>query len=194
MEAQAVRTTAGTRERRQAGAARITLLLVLGAETIFFGTLLSSFLFMRAGTPSAAPALGRGGILLPAANTALLLVSALSAAWSERAIRRGQAGRLKAGLRVTFLLGLVFVTGQALEFTRSGLRPTDAALAGMVFALITFHALHVLAGMLVLALNLLRAHLGDFTARRYMPVQVGGWFWYYVTAVWVVLFAALYLV
>ena len=36
--------------------------------------------------------------------------------------------------------------------------------------------------------------LGDFTAERYEAVELGNWFWYYVTAIWAILFVALYLV
>jgi len=46
----------------------------------------------------------------------------------------------------------------------------------------------------MLVILLWRANLGDFTARRHAAVQVGAWFWYFVSAVWVVLFTALYLV
>jgi cytochrome c oxidase subunit 3 len=52
----------------------------------------------------------------------------------------------------------------------------------------------VLAGVFFLALNLLRAQLGDYSAQRHEAVETGTWFWYYVCAVWVVLFTALYLI
>jgi heme/copper-type cytochrome/quinol oxidase subunit 3 len=45
----------------------------------------------------------------------------------------------------------------------------------------------------ILAVNAIRARLGDFTARRHTAVKVGTWFWYYVTDLWVVLFAGLYI-
>jgi len=45
-----------------------------------------------------------------------------------------------------------------------------------------------------LALNLMRTNMGDFSAVQHEAVELGTWFWYYVTAVWAVLFVALYLV
>jgi heme/copper-type cytochrome/quinol oxidase subunit 3 len=39
-----------------------------------------------------------------------------------------------------------------------------------------------------------RAQAGDFQTQDYVPVEVGVWFWYYVVAVWAVLFTVLYLV
>jgi cytochrome c oxidase subunit III len=189
MEAQTTRSTS----TQKSVTAQIALLLVIGGETIFFGTLLSSYLFMRA-SAAPRPVISGAGLTLPILNTLVLLVSALIASWSERAIRTDQKRVLKIGLQVTLALGLVFIIGQVAEFIHSGMHPGDANLAGMYFALITFHALHVLAGVVLLALNLLRAYLGDFSARRFTAVQIGSWFWYYVTAVWVILFIVLYLV
>jgi cytochrome c oxidase subunit 3 len=97
-------------------------------------------------------------------------------------------------MNLTVMLGLVFVAGQVYDFTRSGMSVGDAAFGGYFFALITFHALHVVAGMILLALNLLRSYWGDFTARSHEAVTLGAWFWFYVTGVWLVLYAALYLV
>jgi len=54
--------------------------------------------------------------------------------------------------------------------------------------------LHVVAGMVIVILAYLRARLGDFSAHRHIAVQVSAWFWYFVTAVWVVMFLGLYVV
>ena len=57
-----------------------------------------------------------------------------------------------------------------------------------------FHAVHVLAGVVFLALNYARAYLGDFSSARYETIELGNWFWYYVAGVWLVLFIVLYLI
>ena len=122
------------------------------------------------------------------------MFSALAFYQGERAIRRGRVGQLKTWLTFTFAAGLLFVAGQVIEFSRSGMQITDQAFGGVFFTLMGFHALHVLAGVLMLAFLLWQAAQGDFSARRNAAVQVGAWFWYFVTGVWVVLFTALYLV
>ena len=73
------------------------------------------------------------------------------------------------------------------------MRIDDQAFGGVFFTLMGFHGLHVLAGVVFLSINLARARLGDFSPARYDAVEIGTWFWYYVAAVWIVLFAALYL-
>jgi heme/copper-type cytochrome/quinol oxidase subunit 3 len=41
---------------------------------------------------------------------------------------------------------------------------------------------------------LIRAGLGDFAPSRHEAVTLGAWFWTFVVVVWLVLFAALFLV
>lgn len=173
--------------------ARITLLLIFGIETVFFSTLLASYIAIRNGVR---PDLGAGWAvwLIPAVNTFLLVVSSLTATLGKRAIAHGHREELRFWLGITLLLGLVFVVGQIYDFSHSGMSPSDTAFGGVFFALIGFHALHVLAGVVILALIELRVLLGDFSAQRYTLVEVGTWFWYFVTGIWLVLYTSLYLV
>lgn len=172
--------------------ARLTLLVVLASESILFGTLLMVSLFFRSNyTGNQATELS--DLWVPVVNTLILLVSAATAWWSVRAIRQGQVEQCKTLLMVTLVLGLVFVGGQVFEFNRSGMRPDDHELGGMFFTLIGFHALHVLIGVGILAINAVRAQLGDFSTHSYIAVEIGSWFWHYVAGVWLALFAVLYL-
>ncbi len=180
---------------RRKGTARIALLVVLASETIFFGTLLSAYFFLRASLTSwPLDSLTLARLLVPAANTFLLLISALTMYQGLRAIRQNRAEALKAWLILTLAIGLIFVAGQVFEFNRSGMKITDQAFGGVFFTLIGFHAVHVIAGVIMLLLLLWRTFLGDFTARRHTAIQIGAWFWYFIVAVWVVLFSSLYLV
>ncbi|HSB00853.1 MAG TPA: cytochrome c oxidase subunit 3, partial [Anaerolineales bacterium] len=120
--------------------------------------------------------------------------SAIFARHAQRAVSKDHMNRLKIDLVLALMLGTIFIAGQIFEFDHAGLRIVDSVFGGIFFALISFHALHVLAGMTVLALNAVRARLGDFNARHHAAITAGTWFWYYVTAVWLVLFIVLYVV
>ncbi|MGB7873812.1 MAG: cytochrome c oxidase subunit 3 [Anaerolineales bacterium] len=172
---------------------RIALLITLGTESVFFLTLLVAYAALRDQVSWDVPhTLAR--LTIPLVNSGILLASALTAWWSSNAIRQDRQSALRGGLLVTVLLGLVFVGGQIYEFSHAGLSIDDQAFGGVFFTLLGFHAVHVLAGVVFLTLNLMRAQLGDFSAEQYEAVDLGNWFWYYVTAVWVVLFTALYLI
>ncbi len=177
------------------GTARITLLIVLGAETAFFGIMIAAYLYLRASEPGWPFGHAQfGQLALPAANTLVLLASAVTAAIARRSILTGTPKGLVNWLQVTLFLGLIFVAGQAFEYIHSGMTPSDRTFGGVFFTLMGFHALHLFAGELILGLVLARAQGGDFSARRHTAVDVGAWFWYYVVGVWVVLFTVLYLV
>jgi cytochrome c oxidase subunit 3 len=179
---------------RGQGVARTGMLAALASETIFFGTLLSAYFFMRldqAGWPLASFSWPR--LALPLANTAVLIAKR-----GGRALRacdgHGSSRGLGRGLLVGLVLGLMFVGGQFTEFTSNGMRPTDQAFGGVFFTLMGFHAVHVLAGVVILAINWVRGRLGDFSSARHIAVTMGTWFWLYVTGVWLAMFIALYLV
>ena len=172
---------------------RIALFITLGAESIFFITLLVAYAALRNEvTWNVSHTLTR--LAIPLINTAILLVSVITAWSSTRAIRKNEQASLRNSLLTTLLLGLIFVIGQIYDFSSAGLRINDPSFGGVFFTLMGFHAIHVLAGVVFLALNYARASWGDFSSIRYEAVELGNWFWYYVTGVWLILFLVLYLI
>ncbi len=186
-------TMTSTHPMSRVSTGRIALLVTLGTESVFFLTLLVAYAALRDETSWNVPhTFSR--LAIPLVNTAILLVSAGIMWRSNNAIRQGKQIALRNGLLIAILLGLLFVAGQIYEFSHAGLHIDDQAFGGVFFTLMGFHAVHVLAGVVFLILNYLRSSLGDFSAERHEVVELGAWFWYYVTAVWLVLFGALYLV
>jgi cytochrome c oxidase subunit 3 len=174
------------------GTGKVALYIILASESVFFTTLLVAYAALRdQNNWPMDHSLGR--LTFPLLNTAILLLSVFPAWRAIVSVRDGKQSSLPIWLVVTLILGLVFVIGQVYEFGHQGLRINDQAFGGVFFTLMGFHALHVLAGVVFLVINLVRARLGDFSSNEYSLVELGSWFWYYVTAVWLVLFAALYL-
>ncbi len=62
------------------------------------------------------------------------------------------------------------------------------------FSMTGLHALHMLAGLGVLAYLIVRAWQGRYSPRYYTPVEVVGLYWHFVDVVWIFLFPLLYLV
>lgn len=184
-------TTARPMSKTSTG--RLALFVTLGTETVFFLTLLVAYVALRGEVNWDVPhTLTR--LSIPFANTTILFASTIVAYLSHTAIRRDNQVTLRNNLLITVSLGLIFVGGQIYEFSHAGLHIDDPSFGGVFFTLMGFHAVHVLAGVVFLALNYMRASMGDFSAERHEVVELGVWFWYYVAAVWLVLFVALYLV
>jgi heme/copper-type cytochrome/quinol oxidase subunit 3 len=171
---------------------KVALSIILLSESVFFATMLVAYIALRkqASWP-VEHTLVR--LIIPLANTAILLFSAISAGRGTVSIRNGKTSASQGWQMLTLLLGLVFVTVQIYEFSHAGMHINDQAFGGVFFTLMGFHGLHVLAGVVFLIINLARTRLSDFSPAHYEAVELGTWFWYYVTAVWIVLFAALYL-
>lgn len=172
---------------------KVALAIILMSESVLFGTLLAAYAAMRDQahwvTGHGLPWLG-----FPLANTMILLLSTWPAALASARLRANPGSHVRGLLLLTLGLGLVFVVGQVYEFMRAGLRVNDAAFGGVFFALIGFHALHLLAGVVVLLLNLAREPQTSYSAGDLDAIEVGSLFWYYVVAVWLVLFTVLYLI
>jgi len=172
---------------------KVALFIILVSESVFFATLLVAYAALR--DQSNWPmdhSLER--LAFPLINTAILILSSIPARNAIINIRAGKQTLSLTSMVVTLIVGLVFVAGQIYEFSHAGFHINDQAFGGVFFTLMGFHALHVFAGEVFLILNLTRTKLGDFSPQNYEAVELGTWFWYYVVGVWLVLFAALYLI
>jgi cytochrome c oxidase subunit 3 len=65
---------------------------------------------------------------------------------------------------------------------------------GIYFIMTGLHALHVIAGMIVLIWLLVRASHGEFGTQYFTPVDLGGLYWHLVDVIWIFLFPLLYLI
>jgi cytochrome c oxidase subunit 3 len=55
-----------------------------------------------------------------------------------------------------------------------------------------FHGVHLFVGMLMSAWTQARAWAGHFTAENHLAVQNASWYWHFVDAVWIFVFAIVY--
>jgi cytochrome c oxidase subunit 3 len=62
------------------------------------------------------------------------------------------------------------------------------------FLMTGLHAFHMIIGLGLLTWLLLRAKRGEFTAKYYTPMELGGLYWHFVDIVWIYLFPLLYLI
>jgi len=131
-----------------------------------------------------------------AATSLLLFASTVPISKSLQAIRHGDAGSFARSLAATTLLGVGFLAIQGFEWVRlvaAGLGASSGPYGATFFTLIGCHALHVLGAVVWLAILLIGARQGRFTAERHLPVELGAIYWYYVSAVWAVIFPLVYL-
>ena len=113
--------------------------------------------------------------------------------WALQSIKRGNRNGLKAGLVLTFLMGLAFLLTQMLEYARIGFNPCDGAFGSIFFGLTGLHGAHVFVGLTLLAVATRRAFRGHFTPEHHHGVEIPGIYWHFVDVMWIVVYATIYL-
>ncbi len=185
------------RERVQLSGGGIAVLLLIASETVMFGALLVAYEVLRTSQPAWPPAdLPRLPIELTWLNSAVLIVSGFCMWCAERAALGGKIGLLRRSLAATATLGATFVLVQGSEWWRlvkRGLTISSGIYGGTFFVLIGAHALHVVAAVIWLLVVLRRAHRGPHSPAQAQGIVTCSFYWYFVCAVWMVLFPVVYL-
>lgn len=169
------------------------MIVFIFSEAIFFGSLISGYLYLRLQNPNWIPAGAPAPDLLVASvNTVLLVGSSVPIHFGRRAIRYGNHGVLNLGIILTILPGLAFLALQGWEYTHSGFTPQTGAYGAAFFTLTGFHGAHVAVGILFLGVLLARSLRGSFSAQHHFAVEAGTLYWHFVDAVWIALYGLLY--
>jgi cytochrome c oxidase subunit 3 len=139
---------------------------------------------------------------LPLVNTLTLLLSGTTVTWAHHALQVGDRKGAKIGLLLTVLLGLLFTSIQAYEYSHIvseklffSPEASAAGLYGSSFFMATgFHGFHVIIGTIFLAICLFRLIGGDFTPKQHFGFEAAAWYWHFVDVVWLFLFAFIYVI
>ena len=113
--------------------------------------------------------------------------------WATVAIKKGNVWGMRAGLSLTFLMGLSFLISQIYEYMRAGFNTSDGAFPTIFFCLTGLHGCHVLVGLTILLFMTIRAFRGHFSAEHHHGVEIGGIYWHFVDVMWIVVFATVYI-
>jgi heme/copper-type cytochrome/quinol oxidase subunit 3 len=176
---------------------RLGMLIFLAAETMFFAGLIGAFLMYRISNQVwPPPTLPRLPIFVTGINTIILLYSAITMWRAQRMIRTGVQHRGASLLSLTCVLGIIFLAVQGYEWirlVRFGLTMASGIYGATFYTLIGCHALHVLGAVVWLLIVLVNVFVGRYSASRYLGVALCGMYWYYVVALWPVLYGLVYL-
>jgi cytochrome c oxidase subunit III len=173
------------------------MFLFIASEAMLFGAFFTAYFFVRVVNPEA-PGWPLEPFHLPVfvagVNTAVLVTSSFTMHWALQSIKRGNRNGLKAGLVLTFFMGLAFLLTQMLEYARIGFTPADGAFGTIFFGLTGLHGAHVFVGLTLLAVATIRAFRGHFTPEHHHGVEIPGIYWHFVDVMWIVVYATIYLI
>jgi cytochrome c oxidase subunit 3 len=169
--------------------------LFLASEVMFFTAFFAAYIVIRSAS--------RGSIVQPldkvmgAINTTVLITSSLTMALAVLASKKGNRQHLMNWLAVTFVLACMFLVIKFFEYSahfREGVFPSTDIFHSFYFLVTGFHGLHVVGGMIAIAVLWNRARKGDFNTEYNDPIEICGLYWHFVDLVWIFLYPALYLI
>lgn len=172
---------------------RLGMLIFIMSEAVLFANLIAGYLYLRFSQPQWPPeGTPHLDLVFPAINTVILIASGLPMHWAHKAAEKGNRQHLNYGLALTILLGGIFIAGQGWEYLHAGFAPSTNIFGSTFFTLTGFHGAHVIVGLTFLVVTFILALRGRFSAERHFPIEAAALYWHFVDAVWVVLFAVLY--
>ena len=176
------------------------MILFLVSEAVMFGSFFAQYFYNRVESSQWPPEgfervpWGPLGVIL----TIVLALSGITAHNADTALKRDDQDGLRAWLATTIVLGLVFLGGQAYEYTNlivnQGFTISSGIYGTIFFTLTGLHGLHVTGGVLVMCVVLARALMGHFGPQRRFGVQGAVLYWHFVDIVWFFLYAAVYVI
>lgn len=176
---------------------KLLMWLFLASECLFFGSLIAAYLLYRDKSVVGPYPGDLFDIPFTSVSSFVLLMSSVTMVLALAAIQRGDRRGLQVWLLATALLGVLFLSGQAFEFTefhRQGLSLSTNLFGTTFFVLTGFHGAHVSVGVLILLSLFVMALRGRLTAANSINVELAGLYWHFVDVVWIAIFTLVYLI
>jgi heme/copper-type cytochrome/quinol oxidase subunit 3 len=171
---------------------RLAVWWVLASEVVIFGGLLGSYLMFRLGHPEWADAAAHTNTWIGAFNTLVLLTSSFTAVLAHQAAEKGDGKTAAKFLALTIVGALTFVCVKSVEWTieiSEGFTITANGFWSFYYTAAGLHALHVIAGAIIMGIIAVDAYRG----RELQRVELIGIYWHFVDVVWIFLFPLLYI-
>lgn len=174
-------------QRKKIHPHKFTLWVALGSVVMMFAGLTSAYIVKRS-QPSWTT------FQMPLVfwySTAVMLLSSLTIQQSVRAFKSREMGKYRSLLIATAVLGLLFILMQWIGFRQlwsQGIEMKGSGAGQFLYIIFGLHALHVLGGIIALAVVLIRAFGGSKRNYNSVPVEIAATYWHFVDLLWIYLF------
>ena len=177
---------------------KLGMSLFIGSEAVFFILLIMAYAYFH--NMAASGGVNTAAKVLDPLTTgffSLFLFSSSFTVWrAGKSMEKENYPGMRLWLLATILLGAIFLFGQGFEWSHLIGEGTtiSANLFGTTFFTLTgFHGVHVIIGLIMLAILAGMAYAGNFKSKRSAAVEVISLYWHFVDVVWVVIFSVVYL-
>jgi cytochrome c oxidase subunit 3 len=143
-----------------------------------------------------------------AVNTIILLISSMTIAMATTALQKKNKMLTIVLAGITLVLGFVFLVNKYFEWGAKfdhGIFPGSVHLTealsqgeilffGLYFIMTGLHALHIIIGLVLIAVVMWKVHKGKVHAERAALLENSGLYWHLVDIIWIFLFPLFYLI
>jgi len=195
-------------EHRDDEASKLGIWLFIFTELLFFGGLFVTYAVYRHAHPQAFHmAAQQLDVAIGTINTVILLISSMTIAMATTAIQKKDKRTTLILIGITLVLALIFLVNKYFEWgakIEHGIWPGsplldelgrgDTLFFGLYFFMTGLHALHIIIGMVLLAVVLMRVRKDKITFDNFQLLENGGLYWHLVDLIWIFLFPLFYLI
>jgi cytochrome c oxidase subunit 3 len=111
---------------------------------------------------------------------------------AERFLHDKKLWGFRLFLITTMAMGIYFLLGQAKEWSELPFGFTSGVFGGTFYLLTGFHGLHVMTGILLMTIMLLRSFIPHNYDNGEFGIKATSLFWHFVDVIWIILFLLLY--
>jgi cytochrome c oxidase subunit 3 len=170
------------------------VVLFLASESMFFAGLFASYYALRAITTPWPPPGIHLDLLESTIGTVLLGLSSVTTMLFQTFATRRNLVAARIALTSTAVLGAFFLAIAVHGWLHNNFRIDTNAYGSLFYAMTGFHALHVLAGIVLLVLLNVFLTVPAFTSDRRAGAEAIAYYWHFVFVVWLGLWGTIYLI
>jgi len=193
---------------RDDDAQKLGMWLFIFTELLLFGGLFLVYSVFRAKYPAN---FHEGSLELSvtigAINTIVLLISSMTVAMALTAIQKNNQKLAMIFISITLFMAAAFLFNKVFEWGAKfehGLYPGSKLMPlldrghllyfSLYFFMTGLHALHIIVGMVLLIICLIRVKSGKIHFQKYTQLENGALYWHLVDLIWIFLFPLMYLI
>lgn len=190
-------------------ASKLGMWLFIFTELLLFGGLFIVYSIYRYLNQDAFQVAGHElDTFIGAFNTVILLVSSMTIAMSTSALQNKNIKLTIYLIGITLILALIFLVNKYFEWGikfEHGIFPGSQHLINdfgqgeilffaLYFVMTGLHALHIIAGMIIMLVALAKIRKGTVHADKPVLLENAGLYWHLVDLIWIFLFPLFYLI
>ena len=195
---------------QQYESAKLGMWIFILTELLLFGGLFVAYTIFRVLNPDMFyNAHKQLDLALGTTNTIILITSSLTMALAVRSSQLNLRNRSILFLTSTIFLACLFLVIKYFEYSHKfhlgqlpGKYYTFTGVAGtnphiffsIYFAMTGLHAIHIIVGIVIIAVMLLKTYRNNFSGEYYTPLELTGLYWHLVDLIWIYLFPLFYLI